>query len=100
MIKQTTLWRLLGLLVLLVALSAFSAKLAADRKEALSAAKKKEGFELTVAPLKDLNPPGCPCASSSDCASFRCRRGKCANVFGVVPRYGDPVCHQIKREED
>jgi hypothetical protein len=100
MIKQTTLWRLLGLLVLLIALSALSAKLAADRKAAATAKKGKEGFELTVAALKELNPPGCPCKASSDCASFRCRRGKCANVFGVVPRYGDPVCYQIKRGDD
>jgi hypothetical protein len=99
MVKQTTLWRLLGLLVLLVALSVLSAKIEAGRKAAAAAAK-KEGFELTVAALKELNPPGCPCKDSSDCASFRCRRGKCANVFGVVPRYGDPVCHQIKREDD
>ena len=82
MIKQTTLWRLFGLLVLLYVLTVLAVK------------KGKEGFQLSVQSLKQLNPPGCPCKRTMDCASFRCRKGKCANVFGVVPRYGDPVCYQ------
>ena len=104
MIKQTTVWRLFGLLVLLYVLTVLAVRSSqSDQSSQSSAAAdattKKEGFELSVQALKDLNPPGCPCKSTTDCASFRCKKGKCATFFGVVPRYGDPVCYQPQEVE-
>lgn len=44
-----------------------------------------EGFESSVEPVKEQSEAGCPCSTSAECKSLRCKGGRCADYLGNVP---------------